>query len=162
MRVKGLRDIKTATHRPARALTVDIGKISSLAAAQQPVRREQTTCQTPKTWLFINEPKFSRLHKSMLIDRHQTPNTEMFSEAESIILIVDCPGLVSENDIHLSVEGDILIFDAIGGIDGIKRKYATEVVLPFVVDSSKIAASVKNGIVEVCLHPLKGNRHEQS
>ncbi|MFZ5516955.1 MAG: Hsp20/alpha crystallin family protein [Candidatus Zhuqueibacterota bacterium] len=159
MRLKGLRDIKTSTRRPARAVTFDIRKISSLAAVQQRTRREEETCHTPKTWVFINEPKFSRLHKSMLIDRYQSPNTEIFTEAESVILIVDCPGLVSEQDIHLSVEGDILIFEAIGGMDGIKRKYATEIVLPFLIDPSNISATLKNGIVEACLHPLKGNRH---
>lgn len=135
---------------------MELRKISSLG--RQPIQSGENKPSEPRTWIFISEPKFSRVHQSLLIDRTQEPMTEIFNEAESIVVIADIPGVIGEENIQLGVEGDILIIQATGCTPTGTRKYFKEIVIPFQVDPSKIALAFNNGLMEVKLIPA----HEEA
>jgi len=155
MRAKGLREIKTSTGRQSsRPMKIHWREISSLSATQHPVTTNKIKADTPRTWVFIAEPKFSRFHKNLLVDRYQEPNTEIFKEAESVIVIADIPGVMGEENTKLSVEGDVLIIEAMNNTPMGKRKYFKELVLPFLIDASKMSLFFNNGLMEVTLFPV--------
>lgn len=154
MRLKGLREIKTSTGGKSGAVKLELRKISSLSAARQPVKSPEIQPNEPRTWVFISEPKFSRLHQSLLVDRTQEPNTEIFDEVESVIVIADIPGVMGEENIQLGVEGDILIIQATSSTPTGTRKYSKELVLPFNVDPTNISLTFNNGLMEAKLIPL--------
>jgi len=150
MRVKGLREIKTFT---GHCHKIELGKISSLKIAQQSTTSSRTKTYTPKTWVFISEPKFSRYHRNLLVDRSQEPLTEIFEEAESVVVIADMPGVINTDDIRLKAEGDVLIIEAIGNTIVGNRKYCKEILLPFPIDDANLCYTVNNGMMEATFHP---------
>jgi HSP20 family molecular chaperone IbpA len=153
MQVKGLKEIKTSTGRQSRSVKIEIRNISSLAG-RRPVPTHTTKVSEPRTWVFISEPKFSRIHQSLLVNKTQEPTTEIFTEAESVIVIADIPGVIGEENIQLGVEGDILIIEATSSTLTGTRKYLKEVVLPFQVDPANILLAFNNGLMEVKLIPV--------
>ena len=154
MRVKGLKEIKTSTGRQSRSLKIESRKINSFTTVQERASADKTKLKVPRTWVFIAEPKFSRFHKSLLVDRSQEPRTEIFDEVESVIVIADIPGVMCEENIKLTAEGDVLIIEAMSSTPVGKRKYFKEVVIPFLIDASNISLSFNNGLMEVTLNPV--------
>lgn len=156
MPVKGLKQIKTLSSTRQFSGKNNLNKISSLKIIKKsqpiPVTRQQS--YSPKTWVFISEPKFVRYRQNLLIERSQEPLTELFEEAEAVIVIAEIPGVVTTDDVKLVVEGDILILEAmLRGKHG-NRNYYKEIIIPFQIDERDIVCSLNNGLVEIKLFPL--------
>ncbi|MEM1125592.1 MAG: Hsp20/alpha crystallin family protein [Bacteroidota bacterium] len=73
------------------------------------------------------------------------PLVDVFDEPTELLLVAELPG-VSESDISLRVEDDILILETEGD-----RRYAKEVLLPAAVDATTLQHTYTNGILEVRL-----------
>ena len=81
-----------------------------------------------------------------VVEEVREPMVDVFDEKDHILVIVELPG-VSEEDIKIDIEGDILKLTA----SNKERKYAKEVLLPAKVKKEGIKSSYKNGILEVTL-----------
>lgn len=81
--------------------------------------------------------------KGPVVDERREPIVDIFDEDGSVLLVAELPG-VAEEDIELSVEGDILTLATTG-----KRRYAKEILLPAAVDAASVQKSYANGILEV-------------
>lgn len=79
------------------------------------------------------------------------PLVDVLDEGDHILVIAEMPG-VEEKDIQVKAEGDILEITASSG----ERRYHKEVLLPSPVDTEKVAASYRNGILEVRLTKTPG------
>lgn len=73
------------------------------------------------------------------------PLVDVFDEDGEIVLTAELPG-VSENQIEVSIEDDILSIQTTGD-----RKYAKEILLPVPVSLDDISRSFNNGIFEMRL-----------
>ena len=73
------------------------------------------------------------------------PLIDIFDEGKNILVVAELPG-VTEKEIELSVQGDVLALSTNG-----KRKYAKEVLLPAPVTSESMSTSYNNGMLEVRL-----------
>ncbi len=154
MRVKGLRDIKTAGYLRKQPDRGDFRSQSSLEAAQKSGFTSRVQTNEPKTWVFCPKPKFTRYQKTLLVNRVRDPNTEVFEEAKSVIVIAELPGVQREEDILLHVEGDVFILEATSTVAAGNKKFLKEVLIPFQIDPDKLHPSLNNGIMEIVLYPL--------
>lgn len=77
------------------------------------------------------------------------PLVDVFDEGESILVIVELPGVV-EGEISVEVKDDIVSLETAGD-----RKYAKEVLLPSPVDAAAMKKAYKNGILELRLNKVK-------
>jgi HSP20 family molecular chaperone IbpA len=156
MQVKGLKQIKTLSSKRRFRGKSNLNRISSLKV----IKQSQFSCGTrqqaysPKTWVFIAEPKFVRYRQNLLIERSQEPLTELFEEIESAIIIAEIPGVMRTDDVNLTVEGDILILEAIARGKQANRKYFKEIISPFQIKEQDIVYSLNNGLIEIKLFPL--------
>jgi HSP20 family protein len=73
------------------------------------------------------------------------PLVDVFDEGQEIVVVAELPG-VSEEEIHIEVEDDILSLETTG-----ERKYAKEILLPEPVDAVTLKKAYKNGILELRL-----------
>ncbi len=73
------------------------------------------------------------------------PLVDVFDEEQEIIIVVELPG-VSEEEIHVEIQDDILSLETTG-----ERKYAKEILLPGAVDTATLQKAYKNGILELRL-----------
>lgn len=156
MRVKGLRDIKTLKDIPnvSRKGGLRIQRcppVGALNASTKPIAAKST----PRAWVFSPEPNFRRYQKTLLIDKFQEPNTEVFAETESALVIAEMPDVRRKEDIRLSAEHDILILEAAIDTKWGKRKFAKELLIPFPIDLENTQISINNGIIEMTLFPIK-------
>ena len=71
------------------------------------------------------------------------PLVDVFDEGDTIAVVVELPG-VAENEIEVTVEGDILDLQTTG-----QRRYAKEVILPAAVDVATLSKTYTNGILEI-------------
>ena len=78
------------------------------------------------------------------------PLVDIFDEADHVLVVAELPG-VTDEDIKVEVEGDILTLEAAGR----ERKYSKELLLPAQVDASNLQRSFKNAILEVRLEKKK-------
>lgn len=156
MRVKGLRDIKTLKDIP------NVNQRGQLRIQSSPPRGARNAStkpiaakSTPRAWIFSPEPNFRRYQKALLIDTFQEPNTEVFPQTESVLVIAEMPGVRQREDIRLSAEHDILILEAAIDTKWGKRKFAKELLIPFPIDLEKTQISLNNGIIEMTVFPVE-------
>jgi HSP20 family protein len=74
------------------------------------------------------------------------PLIDIIEEFDHILILAEMPG-VSDDDIHLDLNGDILVLHAEKG----SKKYHKEIILPRSFDSSAITRACHNGILELKL-----------
>lgn len=88
-----------------------------------------------------------------VVAEHREPLVDLLEESEHLLVLVELPG-VREKDIHLELNGDVLVLRA----DGNRNKFYKEVLLP--CTPVGFASSYRNGILEVRLARPKatGNR----
>jgi HSP20 family protein len=84
--------------------------------------------------------------KGPVVEEVREPMVDIFNEKDKILVIAELPG-VSEDKIHVEVEGDILNINA----SDKERKYAKEMLLPSKVKKESLKISYKNGILEIRL-----------
>ena len=78
------------------------------------------------------------------IQEIREPMIDMFDEADYLLIIAEVPGVVQE-DVHLELSDDILIFSAEKG----DKKYRKEILLPDSYSSENMSFSCRNGILEI-------------
>ena len=78
------------------------------------------------------------------------PLIDIFDEAGHILVVAELPGVTNE-DIELEVEGDILSLKATGR----ERRYAKELVLPALVDPASLQRTFQNAVLEIRLEKKK-------
>lgn len=83
--------------------------------------------------------------KGPIVAETREPMIDLFDEGQTVLVVVELPG-VTEKEITLSVEGDVLALSTNG-----KRKYAKEILLPAPVISEGMTTSYNNGVLEVRL-----------
>ena len=74
------------------------------------------------------------------------PLIDVIEENDHVLVLAEMPG-VADEDIHLDLNGDILVLHAEKG----SKKYHKEVVLPRSFESNAMERSCHNGILEVKL-----------
>ncbi len=74
------------------------------------------------------------------------PLVDVIEESDHVLVLAEMPG-VADEDIHLDLNGDILVLHAEKG----SKKYHKEIVLPRSFDSKAMERSCRNGILEVKL-----------
>jgi len=74
------------------------------------------------------------------------PMVDLFDEERHVLLVAEMPG-VSEGDVHIELEGDILTLSAAKG----DTKYRKEVLLPQAFTATQMSHTCRNGILEVKL-----------
>jgi HSP20 family protein len=95
-------------------------------------------------------------------ERMWLPAVDVFETKDDIVLSFDVPG-VAEKDVHLSITGDLLTvkgerrFDREASSDSYHRvervygKFERSVQLPMAVQTDKVKASYRDGVLEVKL-----------
>ena len=84
--------------------------------------------------------------KGPVVEEVREPMVDVFDEKDHILVITELPG-VSEEDIKVDIEGDILKLTAFNK----DRKYAKEVLLPAKVKKEGMKSTYKNGMLEITL-----------
>jgi len=74
------------------------------------------------------------------------PLVDVIEESDHVLVLAEMPG-VADEDVHLDLNGDILVLHAEKG----SKKYHKEIVLPRSFDSKAMERSCRNGILEVKL-----------
>jgi len=74
------------------------------------------------------------------------PMVDVFDEQDHVLLVAEMPG-VSEKDLRIELEGDILTISAAKG----DTKYRKEVLLPQAFTAAQMSHTCRNGILEVKL-----------
>lgn len=74
------------------------------------------------------------------------PMVDVFDEQDHVLLVAEMPG-VSEGDVGIELEGDILTISAAKG----DTKYRKEVLLPQAFAAAQMSHTCRNGILEVKL-----------
>ncbi len=74
------------------------------------------------------------------------PLIDVIEESDHVLVLAEMPG-VADEDVHLDLNGDILLLHAEKG----SKKYHKEIVLPRSFDSKAMERSCRNGILEVKL-----------
>lgn len=85
-----------------------------------------------------------RTPEGATVKEEREPVTDVFEEAEEIVIIAEMPG-VDEKDIRLDLKGDILEISAQRG----ERKYYKEILIPARIKPETMISSYKNGILEI-------------
>lgn len=83
--------------------------------------------------------------KGPVVAETREPMIDIFDEGKTVLVVIELPG-VTEKEIDLTVEGDVLALNTNG-----KRKYAKEILLPAPVISEGMTTSYNNGVLEVRL-----------
>ena len=83
--------------------------------------------------------------KGPVVAETREPLIDIFDEGKTVLVVVELPG-VTEKEIDLSVQGDVLALNTNG-----KRKYAKEILLPAAVLDTSMTTSYNNGVLEVRL-----------
>jgi len=121
-----------------------------------PLHREKTT-HVPKVWSFSAKPRGGRTHqrsieRTLFIERVEEPRTDFLEKVDNLVIMAELPD-VRKEDIHLDAEGDILSIFARDRFRS--RSYMKEMLLPFVVDESRIQTKYRDGIFEATLFKRK-------
>ncbi|MEI6068200.1 MAG: gas vesicle protein GvpH [Methylococcaceae bacterium] len=74
------------------------------------------------------------------------PLIDVIEETDHILVLAEMPG-VADEDVHLELNGDILVLHAAKG----SKKYHKEIVLPRAFENNAMERSCRNGILEVKL-----------
>lgn len=84
------------------------------------------------------------------VARVREPLVDLLDETREIIIVVELPG-VSEEEIHISIEDDILALETKGA-----HAYAKEVLLPTSVLADSMRQTYRNGILTLRLQKVQG------
>lgn len=111
-----------------------------------------------RSWAFASKPKFSRYgpknkedrSRYVLIERVEEPAVRILEDITEVVVIASLPG-VEEKDIHIELHGDILEISAQGKDEFGLKKYAKEMLLPFMAEPRTTKTSFKNNILEIKL-----------
>lgn len=149
--MKGLRHIKTISGiRSARIrLDIQIGSMPRVQRVHRPFAR--ATKRPMKAWVFTKEPLLTRYQPALGglgVQRVIDPHLDIFSEAETILVIAQIPG-AAERNIELEVRDDVLTLEAHASTRMGHVKYYKEVLLPFEVDGSSIQSSFNDGLLQL-------------
>ena len=106
-----------------------------------------------RVWGFSKTSVAATLDKQLLVKRTKEPEIDVFDEQEELIVLADLPG-VSEEDIRVSVEKDLLLIEATSAGPAGQVQYYGEVILPCEVHKS-FQRACKGGILEVHLRPMR-------
>jgi HSP20 family molecular chaperone IbpA len=90
----------------------------------------------------------ARLGAGSLVAGMRDPIVDLFDEGAQIVLVVEWP-YVDEAPIQIDLQDDVLSL-SIGG----DRPYATEILLPGMVDAATLERTCRNGITEVRLQRI--------
>lgn len=126
-------DIDTSSGKKAKAVygfSVKMGLDENEETRVEPfgnIRRDEQTGET--TVQEVSEP---------LVD--------VIEESDHVLVLAEMPG-VADEDVHLDLNGDILVLHAERG----SKKYHKEIVLPRSFDDKAMERSCRNGILEVKL-----------
>ncbi len=96
---------------------------------------------SPKVETFGNIKKTPEGPK---VDEEREPITDLFDEADEIVVIAEMPG-IGENDIVIDLKEDILEISAAST----SRTYRKEILLPVKVLHSNLSRKFTNGILEI-------------
>jgi HSP20 family protein len=96
---------------------------------------------SPKVETFGNIKKTPEGPK---VDEEREPITDIFDEADEIMIIAEMPG-IEQNDIRIDLKEDMLEIVAIGK----NRNYRKEILLPSKVNLSNLSQKFTNGILEI-------------
>lgn len=72
------------------------------------------------------------------------PMMDVFDEQDHLVIVAEVPGITQE-DVHLELHDDILIFSAEKG----ESKYRKEVLLPASFSSGQMSFTCRNGLLEI-------------
>lgn len=101
--------------------------------------------QEPRIEPFGNVHRDEKTGETIVHEMSE-PLIDVIEESDHILIVAEMPG-VADEDIHLDINGDILVLHAEKG----GKKYHKEVVLPRSFESTSIERSCHNGILEVKL-----------
>jgi HSP20 family protein len=79
-----------------------------------------------------------------VVQEVREPVVDVFDEEDHVLVVAEMPG-VSKEDVHITVEDDLLTFTAERG----DKKYRKEVLLPASCAKAKIEVACNNGVVEI-------------
>jgi HSP20 family protein len=96
---------------------------------------------SPKVQTFGNIKKTPEGPK---VDEEREPITDIFDEADEIMIIAEMPG-IEQKDIRIDLKEDMLEIVAIGK----NRNYRKEILLPSKVTLSNLSQKFTNGILEI-------------
>ncbi len=96
---------------------------------------------SPKVETFGNIKKTPEGPK---VDEEREPITDIFDEADEIMIIAEMPG-IEQKDIRIDLKEDMLEMAAIGK----NRNYRKEILLPSKVNLSNLSQKFTNGILEI-------------
>ena len=152
--MRTMRDVwderrKGARSRPDRPGIVRRFEVTSPAKRHRPPRGTVPV----RTWVFAKKPAGRGLEKQLLVKRTKEPEVDLFHEQDELIVLAELPG-VSEQDIKVNVEKDVLIIEAVStGARG-EVHYYKEVMLPYEVRKD-LEPSYKRGVLEIHLRPKR-------
>ena len=78
-----------------------------------------------------------------------------------LVIVAYLPGVEEKEDIQLKIHGDILEISAWGKDTSGVKKYAKEMLLPFMVDPGKIKTHFQNNILEIKLREKKDTKKKR-
>jgi len=127
-------------------------------AVTSPVRRRHRPkgARAVRTWVFSKRPPDRVPERQLLVKRTKEPEVDLFDEEGELIVLADLPG-VSERDIQVKVEKDLLIIEAVSTGPLGEVHYYKEVMLPYEVRTDYDRSS-KSGVLEVHLRPTRRAR----
>lgn len=132
---------------------------SSFRYAARSVQRwtsgEEERVEPIRSWTFASEPKFTRYRptkteKYVLVEKISEPAVRVLEDICEVVVVAYLSG-VEEKDIHIELHGDILDISAQAKDEFGLKKYAKEILLPFMADPSAAKTSFKNDILEIKL-----------
>jgi len=164
--VRGLRHIRTMRDvweeqcKASRSRLGRPGIVRRFAVTSSVKRHRPPRGTVPiRAWVFSKEPAGRALDKQLLVKRMKEPEVDLFHEEDELIVLADLPG-VSEQDILLNVEKDVLIIEAVSTGPLGEVHYYKEVMLPYEV-SKGLDYLYNSGVLEVHLPPKKKKRRRR-
>ena len=130
--------------------------------AAGPVSREKT--EPIRSWTFAPKPKFTRCFsadKYFMVERIKEPAMSILEYVSDLVIVAYLPGVEEKEDIQLKIHGDILEISARGKDTSGVKKYAKEMLLPFMVDPGKIKTHFQNNILEIKLREKKDTKKKR-
>jgi hypothetical protein len=84
-------------------------------------------------------------HKKTAVNKARVPQLTVQDQDQEIVLVVELPG-VSQDEIHLEVEDDVVFIETDG-----ERRYVTGEILPDPVQAATLRTEYKNGLLTIHL-----------
>ena len=106
-----------------------------------------------RSWTFVPKPKltrYSEIDKIVLIERVKEPAVRILKSITEIVVVAFLPK-VNKKDIRIILHGDILELSARAKDEFGLKKYAKEMLLPFMADPKGMKTSFENDILEIIL-----------